>query len=173
MFNNYKTKKGVIIEPEQLYNRYAEMVFRRCNRLLKNEALAVDAMQDVFVTVLTKKSTLDLSQPSSLLYRMATNISLNIIRSKKRELNYWTSEEDALLVKIASLEDVESQIHAIGILNHLFKLSPESSKTIAVLFFVDGLPIEEVATTVSMSVSGVRKRLKKLRSVLQELDGIK
>jgi len=149
------------------------MVFRRCNHLLKNEALAIDAMQDVFVNVLTKKSTLDLSRPCSLLYRIATNVSLNIIRARKRELNYWTSEEDALLVTIASLEDIESQIHAVRTLNRLFKISPETSRTIAVLFFIDGLPLEEVADIVNMSVSGIRKRLKKLRNVLQELDGIK
>ncbi|MBE0665774.1 MAG: hypothetical protein IH584_08095, partial [Candidatus Aminicenantes bacterium] len=71
------------IDVEQLYRRYAPMVLWRCRRLLQNEELAVDAMQDVFVRLLAHRERLHGRYPSSLLYRMATNVCLNIIRDRK------------------------------------------------------------------------------------------
>jgi RNA polymerase sigma-70 factor (ECF subfamily) len=40
----------------------------------------------------------------------------------------------------------------------------------AVLYYVDGLTLEEVAEEVGMSVSGVRKRLRGLRGSLKDLE---
>ena len=53
-------------------------------------------------------------------------------------------------------------------LDWLFGRQPESSRTIAVLHFVDGLTLEEVARQTDLSVSGVRKRL---REVTPDVDG--
>ena len=50
-----------------------------------------------------------------------------------------------------------------------FTGTPLSTRTIAVLHYVDGWTLEEVAQEVSLSVSGVRKRLRVLR---QHLHGI-
>ena len=55
------------------------------------------------------------------------------------------------------------------VLDWLFGRNPESSRTIAVLHYVDGLTLEEVARETNMSVSGVRKRLRKLRHMLTEI----
>ena len=49
--------------------------------------------------------------------------------------------------------------------------SPRSTGTIAVLHLHDGLTLEQTADAVGMSVSGVRKRLRKLRAALVELEG--
>ena len=40
---------------------------------------------------------------------------------------------------------------------------PTSSRTIAVLHYIDGLTLEQVAGETGLSVSGVRKRLRRLR----------
>ena len=55
------------------------------------------------------------------------------------------------------------------LLDWLFDRHPESSRTIAVLHYVDGLTLEEVARQTGLSVSGVRKRLRKLRHMLTEM----
>jgi RNA polymerase sigma-70 factor (ECF subfamily) len=54
------------------------------------------------------------------------------------------------------------------VLDWLFGRHPESTRTIAVLHYVDGLTLEDVARQTKMSVSGVRKRLRKLRLMLTE-----
>ena len=60
------------------------MVLRRCRGMLRSEAEAVDAMHDVFVELLRRKDTIDSSGSSSLLYRVATNVCLNRLRSRTR-----------------------------------------------------------------------------------------
>ena len=38
-----------LIDVDAAYRRYGTLVFRRCSQLLRNRALAEEAMQDVFV----------------------------------------------------------------------------------------------------------------------------
>ena len=50
-----------------------------------------------------------------------------------------------------------------GLLYIIFTNEKTSTRTIAVLHYVDKLTLEETADFVGLSVSGVRKRLRKLR----------
>jgi RNA polymerase sigma-70 factor (ECF subfamily) len=142
------------------------MVLRRCRALLRNEEAARDAMHDVFLKLLDKESELDDRAPSSLLYRIATNVSLNVIRSKK----YALEEPDDLLERIANAEVEEDGMVARSILQRLFGQAPPSSGAMAVMHLHDGMTLDEVASEFNMSVSGVRKRLRTLKSALHELE---
>jgi RNA polymerase sigma factor (sigma-70 family) len=73
-----------VLDVEELSRRYAPMVMRRCRQLLRNEDEALDACQDVFVRLVENRRRLDDRYPSSLLYRMATNVCLNRIRDRGR-----------------------------------------------------------------------------------------
>jgi RNA polymerase sigma-70 factor (ECF subfamily) len=149
------------IDVEQLYRRYAPMVLRRCRRLLQNEEQAVDAMQDVFVRLLAHRERMHGSYPSSLLYRMATNVCLNIIRDQKSRK---TDANEELLARIACCDEQEAKTLSAIILARLFHLEKPSTREIAVLHFVDGMTYREVARETNLSVSGVRKRLRDFRS---------
>ena len=70
-----------MVDVEALYRKYGPMVLRRCRHLLGDEDKALDAMQECFVRVLRSKERLNGDAPSSLLYCMATNVCLNILRS--------------------------------------------------------------------------------------------
>lgn len=157
------------IDVERYYRQYGPMVMRRCAKLLKDEQRSVDAMQDTFVQLLRYQNRLKNEAPSSLLYRMATNVCLNIIRSAGRRSETANSD---LIDRIAGLEEPESRLFARNTLASLFARERPSTRTIAVLHLVDGMTLEEVAREVGMSISGVRKRLRPLRSKLKELEGV-
>lgn len=156
------------INVEDYYKRYGPMVLRRCRRLLRDEEAARDAMQDTFVNLLKKQSQLKHWGPSSLLYRIATNVCLNKIRTMKRRPE---DSDTALLSRIASVEEPEAPSMARMILIKLFGREPASSGTIAVLHLVDGLTLEQTAREVGLSVSGVRRRIRQLRVKLALLEG--
>ncbi len=158
------------IDVEEFYRRFGPMVMRRCKSLLRNEDEAMDAMQDVFVNVLKNEKRLTQQAPSSLLYRIATNVCLNKIRARKWHYESEGSVDDILL-RIADARDFEEQSLARGVLDRLFQREKESTRTIAVLHYLDGMTFQEVADEVGMSVSGVRKRLRTLKSHVQELEG--
>lgn len=159
------------IDVESFYRRYGPMVLRRCQKLLRSDAQAQDAMQDVFVSILSHESRLDGTAPSALLLRIATNVCLNRLRTRRRRPE---DAADDLLLRIAgSGGDSEGQAVARGMLARLFGGEgplEASSRTIAVMHLVDGMTLEEVAAEVGMSGSGVRKRLRTLRARLVELE---
>jgi len=154
------------VDVEAFYRSHGPMVLRRCRRLLRDEAKAVDAMHDVFVEILRRKDSLEASSPAGLLLTTATHVCLNRLRSERRKPE---DAEDEMLFQIAALEgtgSAEEQTLAGRILSRLFSGQPESTRLIAVLHYVDRLTLEEVAAEVGMSVSGVRKRLRTLKERL-------
>ncbi len=148
------------VDVKRLYEDYGPMVLRRCRRLLGSEEDAVEAMQEVFVRVLERADRLDERAPSSLLYTMATNHCLNRIRSSSRRPEVLDSE---LIGQIAALGDQEERMFTRLTLGALMGKERASTRTMAALYWVDGMTYEEVAAEVGMSVSGVRKRLRGLR----------
>lgn len=144
------------------------MVLRRCRKLLRDESKAVDATHDVFVLVTRYQRRLDDQAPSGLLNRLATNLCLNHLRSARR---HPEDSDDELVLCIARDLDLEARAHARSLLARLFADEPDSSATIAVLHFVDGMTWEEVAAEVGLSVSGVRKRARGLAERLQLMKG--
>ncbi|MEO0814712.1 MAG: sigma-70 family RNA polymerase sigma factor, partial [Myxococcota bacterium] len=115
------------------------------------------------------RDSLEDKAPSSLLYRMATHVCLNRIRSSKRKPLHG---DDDLLDRIAHGRDGESQSLAADALNRIFGNEQESTRVMATLHLLDGMTLEEVADEVGLSVSGVRKRLRGLKSRVRELEGV-
>jgi len=152
---------------ESLYRKYGPMVLRRCRRLLGDEERALDAMQDTFVRVLRHSERLNDRAPSSLLYCIATNVCLNILRSDRRHPKV---SGDEILLSVASVEDVEETAVTRHVLDGIFRREQSSTRTMAVLHYVDKMTLEEVASHVGLSISGVRKRLAALKSRTQALE---
>jgi RNA polymerase sigma-70 factor (ECF subfamily) len=157
------------IDVEALYRKYGPMVLRRCRQLLQNEDKALDAMQDTFVQLLRHAERLTADAPSSLLYRIATNTCLNILRGDKRGP---VSGKEELLMEIASFDEHEERSVSRAFLDELFSREKASTRTIAMLHYVDRLTLEETAAEVGLSVSGVRKRLRALRKRGLALEGV-
>jgi RNA polymerase sigma-70 factor (ECF subfamily) len=151
---------GPVLDVEELYRKYGPMVLRRCRSLLRDEEKASDAMQDTFVRLLRGRDRLTGGAPSSLLYCIATNVCLNVIRAEKARPE---AGGDEVLDAIAGSDDVEAMGHARILAEGLFAREEPSTRTMAVLHYVDGLTLEETAARVGLSVSGLRKRLRALR----------
>ena len=149
------------IDVEAYYRRYGPMVLRRCRFMLRDDDAALDAMQDVFVELLRREKDLVHAAPSSLLYTIATNVCLNRLRSSRRRPQ---TRDDEILLSIAGSDCPEARALSEHFLDRLFGSEPGSTRTMAVLHYVDGFTLEETAAHVGLSVSGVRKRLRQLRA---------
>lgn len=158
---------AVPIDSYTYYCTYGPMVLRRCRKLLGDDHAARDAMHDVFVQILSRTDELTDQAPSSLLFRIATNVCLNRIRTRRRRPEDGDPE---LLVQIAEHTDPAARSAARAALDALFRHEPDDTALIAVLHLHDRMTLEEVAAEVGMSVSGVRKRLHKLRTKLHALE---
>jgi RNA polymerase sigma-70 factor, ECF subfamily len=161
---------ALAIDVDDCYRRFGPMVLRRCRHILHSEEQAVEAMQDVFVQLVRNQSTIEDRGMSSLLYRMATNTSLNLIRSRKRRPEDADSE---LVSRIASAPTATGGLALARVmLDRIFAKEQDSTRAMAVMHLLDGFTLEEVAQEFGLSVSGVRKRLRTLKANVAELEGV-
>ena len=155
------------IDVDQMYRRYGPMVQRRCRSLLGDDEEAADAMHDVFVVLVRRQERFKPTASSALLYKIATDVSLNRLRTRRRRP--VEARGDDLLHRIAGMEVLGDRIEYRSVLDWLFGKTRPSTQVIAVLHYVDGMTLEETAEVMGMSVSGVRKRLRKLKKNASEL----
>jgi RNA polymerase sigma-70 factor (ECF subfamily) len=151
---------------DDIYTKYGPMVLRRCKNLLKNESQAAEAMQDTFVKFLSYREQ-NTHAHSSLLYRIATNVCLNVIRSDSRRLNLENYSDE--LLQITEYMNEESKLVARNVIAKIFSMEQESTAWMAVMFFHDGMSLKEIALESKLSVSGVRKRLATFGTKLKKL----
>ena len=158
----------ILIDIESFYIRYGPMVLRRCRRMLKNEQSAFDALHDVFLKVVSNQNRLTGEYPSALLYRIATNVCLNLIRNeRKHSLNEYLH----ILQNISFFENQEQESSARILMRYILEKENETPRKIAVLYFVNGMTIKEIAETLGLSISGVHKHLDKLRRRIRDKGG--
>ncbi len=149
-----------VFDVDALYRRYGAMVLRRCREMLHNEEAAADAMQETFVRVLLRRESLRADYPSSLLYRIATNVCLNVMRSARRRPECGG---EAVLDTLPGRENVEEQALNAAMVGHVFAGVKKSTRKAAEIHYLECATLEETAERVGLSVSGVRKRLDGLR----------
>lgn len=155
-----------MIEPDikMLYEQYGGMVQRRCRSILKNDHLAMDALQDVFVQVMKNPRLLKDSKLSSLMYRMATNVSLNLLRHRQVRENYEAVQKSVSCEDDVGFSTEESFLN-IDRINKALSRFPDRTREVAIYHYVDGFTMDEIAVMMSMSNSNARRILRELRQV--------
>ena len=136
------------VDIEGFYERYGPMVLRRCRALLRNDAKAQDAMQDVFVALLRHQDRLQNEAPAALLLRVATNVCLNRLRTERRRPE---DPDDERLLQIAGTSDADGDGRTPGARACWRSSSapttrwPPAPRPSRSCTSVDGMTLEEVA----------------------------
>ncbi|MEW6431815.1 MAG: sigma-70 family RNA polymerase sigma factor [Myxococcota bacterium] len=139
-----------------LYRKYGPAIYSRCRRLLRDDALAEDATQEVFVRVLRHiESAPDDAAALAWIYRISTNYCLNQIRDRSRQAEP-TAPSD---LPEASGDHPEPELMDRDLAMKLVSRAPEKLRAAAVLYYVDGMEQEQVARTLGISRRTVINRL--------------
>ena len=160
-----QARTEVRVDIPSLYRRYGDLVLGRCRTLLRNEADAQDAMQEVFLKAHRYAGEFrGESSPSTWLYRITTTTCLNWMRSRKRHPEDLVDEMPAS----AGVDSMLDRVATRQLLRLL--LSDEDDRTQACLIYhyVDGMTHDEVGEVLGISGAAVRKRISTFRSNLQE-----
>ena len=137
-----------------LYRKFGAVIYSRCRRLLKDDALAEDATQEVFVRVMRHiQSAPDDQAALAWIYRISTNYCLNQIRDRRRQA------EPVEEIPDAGGPHPEAQMLERDLAMRLVLRAPEKLRAAAVLYYVDGLEQEQIATTLGISRRTVINRL--------------
>lgn len=142
-----------------LYRKYGPVIYSRCRRLLKDDALAEDATQEVFVRVMRHiEAAPDDAAALAWIYRISTNYCLNQIRDRSRQ-----AEPTDTLPEQASVHP-EGELLDRELAMRLVARAPENLRAPAVLYYVDGLEQEQVAKALGISRRTVINRLNEFMS---------
>jgi RNA polymerase sigma-70 factor (ECF subfamily) len=159
-----------IEQTEQWYQRYGEAVHRRCVRLLRDETLAWDTTQDVFLKAHRNAGTF--RQDSSVLYWLLTiadRACFSVLRKKKLR----TDRESTHLSPVESdgVVDLESVLVGSDLMTRLLSHFKEDVQQIAVLRFIDELEQEEIASRLNISRKTVYRKLQYFCDTAKKLLG--
>jgi RNA polymerase sigma-70 factor (ECF subfamily) len=151
----------------ELYEKHAAAVYGRCRYLLKDDAEAKDALQDVFVKVLHALPEFRAAaSPSTWILRIATHHCLNLLRARKA---LW--REQLRMVQAGRRQETESPDRR-ELVRLLLAAAPEEAQEVAVLYFVDELTQAEIGQELGRSLPTVRKRLREFLDRAREVLGI-
>jgi RNA polymerase sigma-70 factor (ECF subfamily) len=143
---------------EMLYRRFGPMVYRRAMNILRTETEAQEAMQDVFVTALSKGvSFRGESSPTTWLYSVTTNLCLNRLRNRKRR--HQLMSEYTQITKTPNRPHPELLHLVCGLL----RTAPVAEAQAAVYYYFDEMTQEEIADITKTARRTVGDLLKRFR----------
>ena len=141
-----------------LYRKFGTAIYSRCRRLLKDDALAEDDTQEVFVRVLRHiQSAPDDATALAWIYRISTNYCLNQLRDRSRQAE--PTAPDEMPEGDGGEASPEAGMMDRNTAMKLIARAPEKLQEVAVLYYVDGLEQEQVAKTLGISRRTVINRL--------------
>jgi len=155
-------------------DRYRDMVYTICMRMLANEADAMEAAQDVFVKAFRAIGTFqEKAKFSTWLYRISYNQCISVIRKKVRVIDLVDEipEDEISESDIDGMEMVTAKERKAYLQMALDAL-PETDSVVVALFYLEELSLEEIAKITGMTSGNIRIRLhrsrKKMYHVLSE-----
>jgi RNA polymerase sigma-70 factor (ECF subfamily) len=151
---------------EQLYDRYADKVYRKCMSFVKDEAKAEDFTHDIFMKLVLNIASYKASARfSTWLYSITYNYCIDQLRVAKKYVEY-SLEYDFDLAEDNDAELVELEEQRLR--KALQKIVPEE-KSILMMKYQDELSIKEIATTLDISESAVKMRLLRAKERLKKV----
>lgn len=143
---------------ESLYRRYGSAVYGRCRFILRDGALAEDAMQDVFARALINEASFrSEASPLTWLMKIATHHCLNVIRSAGAA---WRDEYAAIQVVKGEAAGGPAALEARDLVRKSLARFDLETQQAVVHYWVDDMNLEDVARVLDRSVPTIRKRLR-------------
>jgi RNA polymerase sigma-70 factor, ECF subfamily len=153
------------------YERYAQIIFNLCVRILKDEAEAQDALQEIFLQIWRDAERFDPSRASvkTWLFTIARSRSLDRYRSRKTANSRLEDQTEDQLQRIPDKEDVQGagvmQQYVSSALNRLSR----NQRIVLELSYYEGLTQEEIAARLNEPLGTIKSRIRaalmKLRSL--------
>ena len=154
-------RQGDLAAFEALYDRYKGQVFRTALAITRDQDAAEDLLQECMVRLHRSLASLDDNQPlAPWLYRVTVNLCYNWLTRKRRWLQSLEEAVEWLsaLPQPSPLQIVEQREVRTVIEQAINSLSLDQRVTL-VLYYLNGLSIEEVAFVLDCPLGTVKSRL--------------
>lgn len=159
-----------------LYKEHRNAMYADAKNILKEHALAEDAVQQAFLKIIDKFEKLpndDFEITRRFLRIVAKNVAIDMYNSRKRKGNKLEyideiqSEENQYYTMKTPCDEIiekENKAHIYDIIEKL----PEKYKDVLILDKVYGYSQKEIAEILNISYDAVKKRAERAKKMLKE-----
>jgi RNA polymerase sigma-70 factor (ECF subfamily) len=151
-----------------LYRRYAGKVYGKCLTLLKEEHLARDATQDIFLKIFLNLSQFgEQAKFSTWVYSITYNYCIDLLRKKKKL-------SDVFAYDVERLPDMGEEVHDEALLTMqadrlrvVLDNLPVGDKAILLMKYQDDLQIKEISGMLNKTESAIKMKIKRAKHKAQ------
>jgi RNA polymerase sigma-70 factor (ECF subfamily) len=165
-----RVRDGDIDALGELYERYKTKVYRTATAITHDERMAEDILQEVFLRVNRYADSFDQTQPfEPWIYRITVNLSYSWTNKAKRWVNFFQNAIERL--KAPSKRDPERVTESREqreLLRRAIDALPDSHRVVIILYYLEGLSVNEVAYALGVPGGTVKSRLYYAREKLKE-----
>ena len=166
-----RCRDGDLTAFEELYRAHAGRLFSVACRLLGNPTDAEDLLQEIFLAAHRKLDTFrGESALGTWLYRLATNLCLDHLRSRSGRSNQLTDplDDEQGLFDTSTSSLAEQTVTKMDLERALAKL-PDGCRAAFVLHDIEGLEHREVAEVLGIAEGTSKSQVHKARTKLRGL----
>lgn len=152
-----EVKNKEFASPEEVFRKYADMVYRLAFVRTKNKSDSDDILQEVFLRYIKVWQKMESEEHvKAMLLRITVNCSNSLKTSS------WFKRTEGLNDNLIAAENFGGE----GILDEVMKL-PVKYRTVIHLFYYCGYSINEIAGIEKLNPSTVKTHLSRARSILK------
>jgi RNA polymerase sigma factor (sigma-70 family) len=153
----------------EIYNRYSSKVYGKCLSILKDGAMAEDAVQEIFMKIFLRLTTFKQGSTfSTWVYAVTYNYCIDYIRKKKRQP--ITDENDIAEKNLADLDlrefevlEEEFERMKVAMDNLHFE-----DREVLLMKYKEGMQIDEIAEIINKSESAVKMKILRAKQKVRD-----
>lgn len=155
-------------EIERLINQYGNDVLRMSYIYLKDQQLAEDAFQEVFMKVFNKFDSFRFeSSEKTWVIKITINVCKDMLKNNwLKKVNLYDTDE--IFNDDESYNVVEHEIDKLELFHQVMTL-PEKYQEVIVLYYYQGFNVNEIASILNTTVGNVGSLLSRARAHLKNI----
>ncbi len=148
-----------------LHDRYASKIYGKALTMLKKEASAKDATQEIFTKIFLSLGKFQgQSKFSTWVYSVTYNYCIDLIRKEKRSRDLFAEEvENPPDLEIEEVPDAELTNMKVNELRHVLRSISDNDRRLLLLKYKDGIKIKEIAKMHGKNESAIKMQLKRAK----------
>jgi RNA polymerase sigma-70 factor, ECF subfamily len=147
---------------------HLDFVWRCLRRFGVPAADADDAAQQVFLVAADKLSDVPVDRERAFLFATAARVAANARRSIRRRQSAYDSLSHVPEAPSVSQDELSDQLRARALLDQVMADMPEDLREVFVLFEIEEVSIQDIATTLEIPIGTVGSRLRRARQAFQQ-----
>ncbi|EDP96354.1 sigma-70 family RNA polymerase sigma factor [Kordia algicida OT-1] len=157
---------------ESLYAMYNDSIFGVINNIVKNDDVAMEVTQDVFIKAWNKSESYTSKKGRffTWLLNIARNAAIDKVRSKSFKNAQQNLDVDFFVHSIETNDSLDQKTNAIGIKKYVGKLAEKCKRIVQYIYF-KGYTQKETAEALEIPLGTVKTRnrncIKELRKALE------